>query len=919
MTFERMEAENWQLEVPGARWFKADLHLHTIDDHPGGKAKLPEGLTGEPDDSAVQGRYARLFLQRLVAQGIRVAGLTPHSPRAGSGPESSATWRIIEEWNAGVDDDGVPFREKIFAVFPGFEIKVRDGAQGVHLLFLFDPETGRDRYLRLFDAVMDGATAWEGGSLAMTRKSAEDVLDTLDGGRLAGSGGEHSLGYLALAPHLLASHGLQREMGHQARELFPVARLAGIGMPREKLLEDYDEAKKPGRYWLPRMKDRRQAFFRGSDAYTLAEMGCRYTWIKLASPRIEALRQAFVASDSRMRESLQRACDGSLVPIDEPPEAAGGRRPWLRRVTVEGRASFFGAKDGGATSFFFSPDLTCVIGGSMTGKSTLLDGLRVHTEADLPQRASMSEQVKSRGENFLAGAAQVALDCPGRDHTAPLCEQWPAQFFAQNELQRLAQKDAAVEEILAKLDSGEALLIATRRDLLRAQDAELSSLATALSHLDEQLSEAEQAEARARRAQGELQAFEEAGVEDFHRVSRAHQSWRGASGEAKELARKADEVTGSIVAFGLPDADEAVERALETDKFAGSTASELRARWSGIGEQFEKARRAIRVWSRDVSGFAEQIGAGESSLREVVEQTMAAHGHGRAELREFQELSRQAALLPSYAKHFEEIRRERLEKSERFAELLEARKIVVDEYRSSFDRVISGVVGQPGSRIRGRRIDEGISAPLRDFLESLKKRGITRWWRDLSEPRPTPAVLLDVLEGKTLGTLGMSSAVQGTFREVMTAGRRRRLATLRCHDQYVLELQVETGDYRPLSELSGGQRVSVLLTLLFETEDDRPLVIDQPEDELDSRFLFEAVLPVLKKLKGRRQVIVATHNANIVVNGDADMVIQLEATAYKGGVASAGAIDEPAVRDAIVQTVDGGRYAFWLRRQKYGF
>ena len=105
----------------------------------------------------------------------------------------------------------------------------------------------------------------------------------------------------------------------------------------------------------------------------------------------------------------------------------------------------------------------------------------------------------------------------------------------------------------------------------------------------------------------------------------------------------------------------------------------------------------------------------------------------------------------------------------------------------------------------------------------------------------------------------------------------------------------------------------------METTDDRPLVIDQPEDELDNRFLFDTVLPALKRLKGRRQIIVATHNPNIVVNGDADQVIQLEATANRGSVANAGAIENPVVRDAIVRTVDGGDEAFRLRRLKYGF
>jgi DNA repair ATPase RecN len=96
-------------------------------------------------------------------------------------------------------------------------------------------------------------------------------------------------------------------------------------------------------------------------------------------------------------------------------------------------------------------------------------------------------------------------------------------------------------------------------------------------------------------------------------------------------------------------------------------------------------------------------------------------------------------------------------------------------------------------------------------------------------------------------------------------------------------------------------------------------VIDQPEDELDNRFLWEAVLPALRRLKGRRQVILATHNANIVVNGDADFVVHLEADAEHGQVAASGVIEDPEIRRAVIETVDGGERAFDLRKAKYGF
>lgn len=218
------------------------------------------------------------------------------------------------------------------------------------------------------------------------------------------------------------------------------------------------------------------------------------------------------------------------------------------------------------------------------------------------------------------------------------------------------------------------------------------------------------------------------------------------------------------------------------------------------------------------------------------------------------------------------------------------------------------------------RIDDGSHQPLERFLKKLSKRGITRWWNELEDRhRPTPAELLEHLQNDTLNEVEMSGAVQKTFREQLTRTRRRALASIRCSDNYLLELRLDDGNHRRLDELSGGQRVSLLLSLLLETTDNSPLVIDQPEDELDNQFLFDTVLPALKRLKGHRQIIVATHNANIVVNGDANQVIQLEATANKGRIACASAIEDPSVRDAIVRTVDGGDEAFRLRRLKYGF
>ena len=176
MTFIRREAVCWHREVPGARWFKTDLHIHTIDDSAGGRVRLPSAINGPLESANTIADYARCFLQSAVNCGVKVLGITPHSPRMGANSESSVVWRIVEEWNEGSDQDGTPFRDKIYAVFPGFEPSLKQGRSGLHLIFLFDPEIGRDHYLKAFDLVMDGMVPWSGNELQLSNRNAEDAF-----------------------------------------------------------------------------------------------------------------------------------------------------------------------------------------------------------------------------------------------------------------------------------------------------------------------------------------------------------------------------------------------------------------------------------------------------------------------------------------------------------------------------------------------------------------------------------------------------------------------------------------------------------------------------------------------------------------------------------------------------------------------
>ncbi len=119
---------------------------------------------------------------------------------------------------------------------------------------------------------------------------------------------------------------------------------------------------------------------------------------------------------------------------------------------------------------------------------------------------------------------------------------------------------------------------------------------------------------------------------------------------------------------------------------------------------------------------------------------------------------------------------------------------------------------------------------------------------------------------------------------------------------------------RPIQKCSPGQRCSAMLPIVTLTSD-APIIIDQPEDNLDNRLVSRAVFKILAKLKETRQIILATHNPNIFVSGDAEQVVVLKS---EGTVDEFGSIDEPAIVSNVIELMEGGKEAFERRQTKYG-
>ena len=116
--------------------------------------------------------------------------------------------------------------------------------------------------------------------------------------------------------------------------------------------------------------------------------------------------------------------------------------------------------------------------------------------------------------------------------------------------------------------------------------------------------------------------------------------------------------------------------------------------------------------------------------------------------------------------------------------------------------------------------------------------------------------------------------------------------------------------------------VLLLLYLAVDRRDRRPLIIDQPEENLDPNSVFEELVPHFRDARKRRQVIIVTHNANLVVNTDADQVIvarsaRAVASSLPRISYESGSIENPTIRRLVCQILEGGERAFLERERRY--
>ncbi len=230
-------------------------------------------------------------------------------------------------------------------------------------------------------------------------------------------------------------------------------------------------------------------------------------------------------------------------------------------------------------------------------------------------------------------------------------------------------------------------------------------------------------------------------------------------------------------------------------------------------------------------------------------------------------------------------------------------------------------------RFRGAVVGSGVRrTQIELFVEQIK---------DSTDPLASWLDALDALEKYVLAADDPSLRPQAPNGALAVFGRNDvdrivsrlsgeqilELSLVPLGDRPVFEYRTKVGEYMPFESASPGQQATALLRVLL-SQPGLPLIIDQPEDDLDSQVVLE-IAERIWAAKRQRQLVFVSHNANLVVNGDAELVVACDyrAAGDQSGakIKLEGAIDVPQLRQEIATVMEGGERAFRMRQEKYGF
>ena len=608
---------------------------------------------------------------------------------------------------------------------------------------------------------------------------------------------------------------------------------------------------------------------------------------------------------------------------------------WIESITIEG-----GFLDGFNQTL--SPGLNVLIGGRGTGKSSVIELIRfclgAQSVSDIAGKEALEHALGVLGDGKVTiilrdGAERIRVSRIANEPADDLLFTLSRPLvFSQKEIEQIGARAQSRMRLVDGFLQGKSERV-TRKDPLRARiksaTTEIRSLLAEVDEINERLISVPKLKTK-------LASFRKESAEQSAKsaeLDRLRTKLEGltsraniANTRAVSIERASKQLTEWTENFlvqlnRLPSIEHWPSQEDEAD-----VQSRLRARQKSANQLLQSAMDEYAFITAELESLREKankekhlIDANAREIRQKIEEQQ----RGASAIdRQIASVSQELSALTSLS----EIREDRLSRIEK---LNLQREAAIDEMQSYTHEVTAmrQRVGKKLSTALAPTIRVDVS-PLSDFREYLSivngsLRGSGLRYRDLAErivetfsPQEI-AILAENRDTKTIAsTLGVTEERALRLVDSIRSEAGIDLLTAEAGDDVTIEL-LDGAGYKSTDFVSMGQRCTAVLPIILQ-HDERIIVLDQPEDHLDNAFIVGTLVKAINARSLCAQTIIATHNPNIPVLGDADWVAQLESDGDRCFIQVAGGLEDAEIVNSITTIMEGGREAFKRRAAFYG-
>ncbi len=710
-----------------------------------------------------------------------------------------------------------------------------------------------------------------------------------------------------------------------------------------------------------------------TDAHKVASLGRResLTWVKMAEPSFEGLKKAFLFPDTRLRYKTN-------LPETKPPRLLGLRisgalkneRAFFKNLTLgfsDNLSTIVGPRGSGKSAIIDA--IRYVFGYNRTLheieklKDQIIDRQN-HTLIET--RIEVVYEMRDGGIRILSSTYDPSelyttkvFDLDGRElHVEDVekCGDFPLNLYGWSELELLGEQPGSQRENLDKFIHEVKALKDERDRLYEELGRNREDCISRARGLEGFFTETKGKITILRLPEYEL-AFNRLNTDQMKEKFEALDELALKLEWLKSLEEEIEKFKESVSLLGVPDpkniqgkdvasalgnwVEECLKNELKWDAFKEKVRqkrNELTAEAQTIYEKIKEKRQLIEEQHREVQRqIASDLGTETAISAELRNNAKARLDKAIAELRRYQAaftafegvLTHRAGLVARLREVNQRI----------FATRDQHKKTIVDQIMVIQDVKFKIDLLLNQGNDRTLLVEHLTNSPHR--IDYSGKQYKSQDWPAVIAGKHTPLSLAEVLLQKQSSALVaevVREADDGSVRKrTIDAQTSELLVGINCPfqrveepvitkvDKEILEkiLRLQEVRYddefyitlngKPIQHCSPGQRCSAMLPIVTLTSE-APIVIDQPEDNLDNRLVSRAIFKILSKLKESRQIIVATHNPNIPVSGDAEQVLVMEAD---GKLKTVGSIDDDGVIQDIIDLLEGGKEAFEKRQKRY--